>query len=220
MPIPPMPQIARPMMSMSILIAPPQIAEPTSKMRTFRQYSHFVLNCPYTLPQIRFVDAADSVNATLSQGSLSIAPNCAMIAGCTSATIVLSSENKKMELRMAKTTRAHFAPWMSRGGGVDASLVPVSICVSSASLDMESRFSSSMVVLASSCFSSISLREFWYDSWSVFDPSFEGSLPPARLVLSRRDVHHLPQDDRLWWSSHRPPCLTSAIVLVGNVFDT
>jgi hypothetical protein len=45
---------------------------------------------------------------------------CRIMTGWMSATMVLSSANKKVELRMDRTTTAHFQSVMSRGGSSSA----------------------------------------------------------------------------------------------------
>jgi hypothetical protein len=49
-----------------------------------------------------------------------ISLKCMTITGWMSAIIVLSSANKKVELRMDRTTTAYFQPVMSRGGSSSA----------------------------------------------------------------------------------------------------
>lgn len=112
MPAPPRPHMARPIMRLLILGAAPHTAEPTSKMAVVMIYSHLQLNWPYPLLlltlnislireessyQTSSVLAAPSRKATDSQGSIVRSPNSLMIAGCTSATMVLSRAKRKTQ---------------------------------------------------------------------------------------------------------------------------
>jgi hypothetical protein len=58
--------------------------------------------------------------ATESQVKVLTSLKCRTMMGWMSATIVLSSANKKVELRMDRTTTAYFQPVMSRGGSSSA----------------------------------------------------------------------------------------------------
>jgi hypothetical protein len=115
-PDPPTPHKARPTIKALIVGAPPHNADPASNSVTHTIYVHLALNWPNTFPHTRFVAAAPIKNATLSQLSLPTSLKCVTMTGCTSATIVLSSANRKVEDKMERTTTIHFHPEMSRGG--------------------------------------------------------------------------------------------------------
>lgn len=65
--------------------------------------------------QTRFVPAAATKKATDSHGSLLTSPKLSMIAGCTSATIVLSKAKRKVDARTEETANAHLKPCTFRG---------------------------------------------------------------------------------------------------------
>jgi len=118
MPLPPTPAMARPTMRAFMVGAEPQSAEPTSKMSTLIIYVHFDSIWPKIFPHTKFVEAEPIRKAPVSHGSFWIALKSAMMAGWILATIVLSRAKRKMELRMATTTIAHFQPVTVRGGAV------------------------------------------------------------------------------------------------------
>jgi hypothetical protein len=66
------------------------------------------------LPQTKFIEAAPIKNAALKQVSLPTELKCVTIIGRTSAITLLSSTKRNVELRIERTTKAHFIPLISR----------------------------------------------------------------------------------------------------------
>lgn len=128
----PRPAIARPTIIAFIVGAAPQTALPTSNITTENKYKYFALNMPNSLPlfvpipvsnksnfgayssqrkyrtcHVMMVAEPDRTKATPSQLILLTSPNRSTIGDCTSATIVLSSEKRKVEERIVRTIKAH-----------------------------------------------------------------------------------------------------------------
>lgn len=72
-------------------------------------YRHGALGVGDT-DQTRLVPAAATKKATDNQGSLVTAPNRSTIAGCTSATMVLSKAKRKVDARTDATANPHLKP--------------------------------------------------------------------------------------------------------------
>lgn len=89
--------------------------------------------------QVKFVEAAATKNATDNQGNLEIDPKRSTTAGWTSATMVLSSANRKVDDRMERTTRIQANPCTSRGD----------FCCSGASADFSDVAASLMLLVDS-----------------------------------------------------------------------
>lgn len=124
-------------MNAFMLGAAPQRALPASKRMTEIRYSHFALKMPNNFPlhrscqssvqpisgrdhyQVIIVAEPDSTKATPSQLSFPTSPNRLTIGDCTSATIVLSSEKRKVEERIVRTMRIHCSGLVDMSDAID-----------------------------------------------------------------------------------------------------